>query len=93
MKNVKNVLLKVFRKIIYEFHVIYTSARVKGIIKTVNLDGLEQYKSGLRWFIITDIVTLFLIFFDFILKLLQFLMFRQIYSKDESKSIKMNSND
>ena len=77
----------------YEFHVIYTSARVKGIIKTVNLDGLEQYKSGLRWFIITDIVTLFLIFFDFILKLLQFLMFRQIYSKDESKSIKMNSNE
>ena len=77
----------------YEFHVIYTFARVKGIVKTVNLDGIEQYKSGLRWFIITDIIILFFVFFDFILKLFQFLMFRQLYSKDETKAIQMNSQE
>lgn len=74
----------------YEIHVIFTFLRVKGIVKTVNLDGLEQYKSGLRWFIIIDIVILFFILFDFILKLLQFLMFRQLYSKNENKIIQMS---
>jgi len=74
----------------YEFHVIFTFARVKGIVKTVNLDGLEKYKSGLRWFIITDIVILFFVLFDFILKLLQFLMFRQIYTRNENKITQMS---
>ena len=74
----------------YDFHVIYTFLRVKGIVKTVNLEGLEQYKSGLRWFIITDIIILFFVLFDFILKLLQFLMFRKLYANPETKIIQMS---
>jgi len=60
----------------YDFHVMFTFFRVKGIVSTINLDGLYKYKTGLRWFIIIDIFILFGIVFDFVIKLLQYLMFR-----------------
>ena len=62
---------------LFDFHVIFTFIRVKGIVKTVNLEGVKKYGNGIRWFIAIDILILLGIFFDFILKLLQFLMFKK----------------
>lgn len=62
----------------FDFHVIFTFIRVKGIVKTVNLEGVKKYGNGIRWFITIDILILLGIVFDFILKLLQFLMFKKI---------------
>ena len=72
----------------YDFHVIFTFLRVKGIVSTVNLDGIKKYKTGLRWFIILDIFILFGIAFDFALKLFQFLHFRKNFKKKENKENK-----
>jgi hypothetical protein len=59
----------------FDIHVIFTFLRVKGIVSTINLDGIQVYKNGLRWFIVIDIFILFGIVFDFVLRLLQFLIF------------------
>lgn len=76
----------------YQFHVIFTFRRVKGIVTTVNLKGIEIYKNGIRWFIIIDIIILILIACDFVIKLLQFLMFCEANKIDETKIIPMDSN-
>ena len=75
----------------YDFHVIFTYIRVKGIISTVNLDGLFKYKTGLRWFIVIDIFILCGVAFDFALKLLQYLEFKALnqISEDKTKAISM----
>ena len=78
--------------IIYQFHVIFTFRRVKGIVTTVNLKGIEIYKNGIRWFIIIDIIILILVACDFVIKLLQFLMFCEANKIDETKIIPMDSN-
>ena len=82
----------IFFNFFYDFHVIFTFIRVKGIVKTVNLEGVKKYKNGLRWFIITDIFILFGIIFDFILKLLQFLMFRQKYKISDDNQVNLNKD-
>ena len=77
----------------YDIHVIFTFLRVKGIVSTVNLEGLKKYKTGLRWFIILDIFILFGIVFDFVLKLIQFLQYRKNFKKKdykENKEIQLN---
>ena len=71
----------------YDFHVIFTYVRFKGIVHTVNLEGLNKYKGGPRWFIVIDIFILFGIAFDFVLKLLQFLEFRKNIKKNNDKVI------
>ena len=73
---------------LYDLHVIITFLRVKGIVSTVKLDGLYKYKTGLRWFIVIDIFIIFGIVFDFVLKLFQYLMFR-----DKFKNYKNDKND
>ena len=77
----------------YDIHVIFTFLRVKGIVFTVNLDGIKKYKTGLRWFIILDIFILFGIVFDFVLKLIQFLLSRKNFKKNkkkENKEVQLN---
>ncbi len=69
----------------YCIHVIFTYLRVKGIVSTVNLDGIQIYRTGLRWFIVIDIFILFGIVFDFVLKLLQFLIYRK--KSEENKQL------
>ena len=69
----------------YCIHVIFTYLRVKGIVSTVNLDGIQIYRTGLRWFIFIDIFILFGIVFDFVLKLLQFLIYRK--KSEENKQL------
>jgi hypothetical protein len=72
---------------LYSIHVIFTFFRVKGIVSTVNLDGIQIYKNGLRWFIVTDIFILFGIALDFVLKLLQFLAFKKKCKEDKHEII------
>ena len=62
---------------LYNAHVIFTYFRVKGIVSTVNLDGLSSYKEGLQLFIIFDILIILGLTFDFSLKLYRFLLFRR----------------
>ena len=73
----------------FDFHVFFTFLRVKGIIKTVKLDGLSKYKTGLRWFIIIDIILLFGIIFDLIIKIFQFIMYVQNYKKTQQSLSKI----
>ena len=62
---------------LYNAHVIFTYFRVKGIVSTVNLEGLNVYKNGIRPFIIFDILIIFGLTIDFCLKLYRFLIFRR----------------
>ena len=65
---------------LYDAHVIFTYFRVKGIVSTVNLEGISNYKNGLRSFIIFDILILIGLTFDFFLKLYRFLIFRRNFN-------------
>lgn len=65
----------------YNFHVIFTFIRVRGIVSTVDLNGLNKYKKGLRWFIVLDIFIQIGIFLDFLYKLYKFLEFRKLFSR------------
>ena len=62
---------------LYNAHVIFTYFRVKGIVSTVNLDGIKSYKEGIRAFIVYDILILIGIIIDFVLKLYKFIKFKR----------------
>ena len=62
---------------LYNAHVIFTYFRVKGIVSTVNLDGIKSYKEGIRAFIVYDILILISIIIDFALKLYKFIKFKR----------------
>ena len=62
---------------LYNAHVIFTYFRVKGIVSTVNLDGIKSYKEGIRAFIVYDILILIGIIIDFALKLYKFIKFKR----------------
>ena len=61
----------------YDFHVIFTYFRVKGIVSTVNLDGIKSYKEGIKSFIVFDILILIGLLIDFALKLYTFIKFKR----------------
>ena len=65
---------------LYDAHVIFTYFRVKGIVSTVNLEGIISYKNGISSFIIFDILILIGLTFDFFLKLYTFLIFRRNFN-------------
>ena len=62
---------------LYNSHVIFTFFRVKEIVSTVNLEGISSYKSGIRSFIVFDILIMIGLAFDFSLNLYNFLLFRR----------------
>ena len=62
---------------LYDAHVIYTYFRVKKIVSTVNLNGIDSYKNGIKPFIIFDILILFGLSSDFSIKLYRFIKFRK----------------
>ena len=62
---------------LYNSHVIFTFFRVKEIVSTVNLEGIYKYKSGIRSFIVFDILIMIGLAFDFSLNLYNFLLFRR----------------
>ena len=62
---------------LYDAHVIYTYFRVKKIVSTVNLNGIDSYKNGIKPFIIFDILILFGLSSDFSIKLYRFIKFRR----------------
>ena len=61
----------------YDAHVIFTYFRVKGIVSTVNLDGIKSYKDRIKGFIIFDILILLGLSSDFGIKLYKFIKFRR----------------
>ena len=65
---------------LYDAHAIFTYFRVKGIVSTVNLEGISSYKNGLSSFIIFDILILIGLTFDFFMKLYRFLIFRRNFN-------------
>ena len=79
----------------YDSLTIFNFVRVREIVSTVNLEGLKEYKTGIRWFIVIDIFILSGIAFDLALNILQFLDFRKNYKKpndeNDSKVIKINN--
>jgi hypothetical protein len=62
---------------LYDAHVIFTYFRVKGIVSTVNLDGIKSYKDRIKGFIIFDILILLGLSSDFGIKLYKFIKFRR----------------
>ena len=71
---------------LYNAHVIFTYFRVKEIVSTVNLDGINCYKEGIRPFIIFDILIILGLTFDFSLKLYRFLIFRRNHNIIENNN-------
>ena len=67
-------------------HVCGVFLRVKGIIKTVELEGLKYYKTGFRWFIYLNCFIEIGLILDFIFKLKQYKI-----GKNEIKKI-INEN-
>ena len=63
--------------LLYDAHVIFTYFRVKGIVSTVNLDGIKSYKEGIKAFIVFDILILIGLLIDFALKLYTLIKFKR----------------
>lgn len=79
-----------FFNFLYDAHVIFTYFRVRGIVSTVNLDGINSYKDAIRPFIIYNILILIGITIDFGYKLYKFLIFRRNYNIINNED---NNND
>ena len=78
---------------LYNAHVIFTYFRVKGIVSTVNLDGIKIYKNGIRPFIIFDILIILGLTIDFGLKLYRFLIFRRNHNIINNSNNNENINN
>ena len=78
---------------LFNSHVIFTFFRVKEIVSTVNLEGIYKYKSGIRSFIVFDILIMIGLAFDYSLNLYNFLLFRRNHNIINDDNNNDNNNN